>query len=314
MDDLRELFEGFSIHLQAAGRRPSTVDWYAKHARRFFAWLDQETIPASVGEMSALRIRKFIAYQQSSVQAWDSNPYVPTQERGLSSSYIVGGVRTLRAWFNWMQDEGFLEDNPMDKVRTPKQQQRIIEPLETEEIRRLLKAVDGNSVSAVRNRAIILMLLDCGLRVSELCALDANDVDIKGGWVRVREGKGWKERKVPIGGSLRRALWQYNAVRPQTMGGNNRFFLTTDGWPMSTERVRKMLVRKGLKAGVDNVHPHRFRHSFALHYLRNGGDALTLRMLMGHTTLQMVSKYVQLASADLKAAHAKASPADHLRL
>jgi site-specific recombinase XerD len=126
MNDLRELFEGFTIHLQAAGRRPSTVDWYAKHARRFFAWLDQETIPASVGEMSALRIRKFIAYQQGSVRAWDSNPHVPTQERGLSSSYIVGGVRTLRAWFNWMHDEGFLQDNPMDKVRTPKQQQRII--------------------------------------------------------------------------------------------------------------------------------------------------------------------------------------------
>ncbi len=76
MDDLRELFEGFSIHLQAAGRRPSTVDWYAKHARRFFSWLDQESIPATVSAISVLRIRKFIAYQQSSVQAWDSNPYV----------------------------------------------------------------------------------------------------------------------------------------------------------------------------------------------------------------------------------------------
>ena len=179
---------------------------------------------------------------------------------------------------------------------------------------RLLKAVDGNSVSAVRNRAIILMLLDCGLRVSEMCALDAKDVDIKGGWVRVREGKGWKERKVPIGGAVRRALWQYSKMRPQPMGGNKRYFLTEDGWQLPTERVRKMLIHYGHKAEVENVHPHRFRHSFALHFLRNGGDALTLRMLLGHTTLQMVSRYVQLAAIDLKAVHAKASPADHLRL
>jgi hypothetical protein len=97
MDDLRELFEGFSIHLQAAGRRPSTVDWYAKHARRFFSWLDQEEIAASPDQITALRIRKFIAHQQNDVQAWESNSYVPTQERGLSSTYISSSVRALRA-------------------------------------------------------------------------------------------------------------------------------------------------------------------------------------------------------------------------
>ena len=314
MTDLRTLFDGFTIHLQAAGRRPTTITWYDKHMRRFFAWLDQEEIPASPDQITALRIRKFIAHQQNDVQAWESNSYVPTQERGLSSTYISSSVRALRAWFNWMQQEEYIRDNPMDKVKTPKEQQRLIEPLELDEIKRLLKAIQGTSANAARNRAIVLTLLDCGLRVSELCALDVDDVDLTGGWVRVREGKGWKERKVPIGGALRRALWQYSKMRPQPMGGNKRFFLTEDGWQLPTERVRKMLIHYGHKAEVENVHPHRFRHSFALHFLRNGGDALTLRMLLGHTTLQMVSRYVQLAAIDLKAVHAKASPADHLRL
>lgn len=314
MDDLKDLFEGFTIHLEAAGRRPTTVQWYEKHINRFLGWLEQKEIPAQASAMSALRIRQFIAYQQKEVRAWESNAYIPTQERGLSSSYVTGSVRALRAWFNWMHLEGYLDDNPMDRVKTPKEQQRVIQPLETEEIKRLLKAIQGTSPSALRNRAVILTLLDCGLRVNELCALELDDVDLRDGWLRVREGKGWKERKVPVGGALRRALWQYSKSRPEPMGGGKRFFLTKEGWPLETGRVRKMLMHYGEKAGVENVHPHRFRHSFALHFLRNGGDALTLRMLLGHSSLQMVSHYVQLAAVDLKAVHAKASPADHLRL
>ena len=314
MNDLKILFEGFCIHLQAAGRRPTTVTWYEKHARRFFAWLEQEDLPAKLDTISPLQIRRFIAHQQTKVKAWESNPHVPTQPRGLSSAYISGSVRALRAWFNWMQDEGYLQVNPMDRIKTPREKQRLIEPLESDEFNRLLRAVEGTTPTAYRNRAIILTLLDCGLRVNELCMLKVEDVDLRGGWIRVREGKGWKERKVPMGGSLRRALWQYSAVRPEPMGANGRFFLTDQGWPLPTERVRKILLYFGRKAGVRNVHPHRFRHSFALHFLRHGGDPLTLRMLLGHTTLQMVSRYVQLASTDLQSAHAKASPADHLRL
>ena len=141
-----------------------------------------------------------------------------------------------------------------------------------------------------------------------------DDVDLKGGWIRVREGKGWKERKVPMGGALRKALWQYSSHRPESLGGSKAFFLTEQGWPLTSDRVRKILNHYAKMAKVENVHPHRFRHTFALHFLRNGGDPLTLRMLMGHTTLEMVNRYVKLAAVDLQSVHAKASPADHLRL
>ena len=314
MNDLKNLFEGFTIHLEAAGRRPTTVTWYAKHVNRFMNWLNQEQGLTTVSDIAPLHIRRFIAYQQNDVRAWESNPHVPTQDHGLSSTYIAGSVRALRGWFNWMEDEEYIDKNPMRKVKTPKEYQRLIEPLEAEEIKRLLKAIDGTTVAAYRNRAIILTLLDCGLRVSELCALDIDDVDLRSGWLRVREGKGWKERKVPVGGTLRRALWQYSTVRPNPLGGNQRFFLTEQGWPLPTGRVRKVLLHFGHKAKVSDIHPHRFRHTFALQFLRNGGDSFTSKMLMGHTTLEMVNRYVRLAAVDLKSIHAKASPADHLRL
>lgn len=314
MDDLQVLFQGFCIDLQASGRRPTTIKWYAKHVRRFLAWLDHENIPPHLSEVNPTRLRQFIAHQQSDVRAWESSTHVPTQERKLSSMYIVGAVRALRAWFNWMHAEGYMKDNPMSRVRTPKMQQRLIEPLETEEIKRLLSSIQGQTMTAYRSRAMILLLLDCGLRVSELCSLEIDDVDLKGGWIRVREGKGWKERKVPMGGVLRKALWQYSSQRPQPLGGSKAFFLTEQGWSLTADRVRKILDHYAKKSKVENVHPHRFRHTFALHFLRNGGDPLTLRMLMGHTTLDMVNHYVKLASVDLQSVHAKASPADHLRL
>ena len=314
MNDLQTLFEGYEIHLQAAGRRPSTVLWYRKHIGKFLTWLDQQPGTNTLDRIKALHIRKYITFLQNGVSAWESNRYVPTQERGLSSAYISGAVSALRAWFNWMEKEDYLADNPLRKVPNPKVRKRLIEPLEAEELKRLLKAISGTTPISYRNRAVVLTLLDTGLRVSELCQLEVEDVDLKGGWLRVQEGKGWQERKVPIGGALRRALWQYRAVRPEPMGGNKAFFLTERGWPVRPDRIRKMLLYYGRKADVADVHPHRFRHSFALHFLRHGGDPLTLRMLLGHSSLEMVNRYVRLAATDLKAAHAKASPADHLRL
>ncbi len=174
MDDLQVLFEGFWIDLQASGRRPTTIKWYAKHVRRFLAWLDHEKIPPRLSEVNPTRLRQFIAHQQSDVRAWESSTHVPTQDRKLSSMYIVGAVRALRAWFNWMHAEGYMTDNPMSKVRTPKMQQRLIEPLETEEIKRLLGSIQGQTMTPYRSRAIILLLLDCGLRVSELCSSGAS--------------------------------------------------------------------------------------------------------------------------------------------
>ena len=314
MDDLQVLFEGFCIDLQASGRRPTTIKWYDKHVRCFLSWLDHENIPKRLSEVNSIRLRQYIVHLQNDVRVWESNSYVPTQDRKLSSAYIAGATRALRGWFNWMQGEGFVHDNPMSKVRTPKIQQKLIEPLETDEIKRFLGSIQGQTMTAARSRAIILLLVDCGLRVSELCSLEVDDVDLKGSWIRVREGKGWKERKIPMGGALRKALWHYSAERPEPLGGSKAFFLTEQGWPLTTDRIRKMLDHYAKKSKVENVHPHRFRHTFALHFLRNGGDPLTLRMLMGHTTLEMVNRYVKLASVDLQSVHAKASPADHLRL
>jgi integrase/recombinase XerD len=170
-----------------------------------------------------------------------------------------------------------------------------------------------------RDQAIILTLLDTGLRASELSALKVNDVDLKSGKVQVKHGrlggaKGGKGRIVYLGKAARRAVWRYLAEREDGEEPEAPLFLARYDRPMNKDALRLLMARLGEKAGVKNCHPHRFRHTFAITYLRSGGDVFTLQALLGHSTLDMVQHYARIADIDVEQAHRRASPADNWRL
>jgi integrase/recombinase XerD len=163
------------------------------------------------------------------------------------------------------------------------------------------------------------MLLDTGLRASELCSLKVGDVDIKTGRVEVRHGraggaKGGKGRAVYIGKSTRRALWLYLAGREDGDQADEPLFMGKFHRPLNKTALRHLMVSLGKKAGVKNCHPHRFRHTFAITYLRSGGDVFTLQSLLGHAALSMVQHYARIAEIDIAQAHKRASPADNWHL
>lgn len=169
--------------------------------------------------------------------------------------------------------------------------------------------------TARRDTAIVLTLLDTGLRVSELARLFVEDVDMEKGEIFVApygSGRKTKSRYVYIGASTRKALWKYLAERQARP--SERLFLTEHGNAMNRTSIRVLVNALGQRAGVTDVHPHRFRHTFAISYLRNGGDVFTLQRLLGHSTLTMVLHYLKLADTDSAAAHKRASPADRWKL
>jgi integrase/recombinase XerD len=152
-----------------------------------------------------------------------------------------------------------------------------------------------------------------------LSALKVGDVDLKTGKVLVKHGrlggaKGGKGRTVFLGKAPRRVLWRYLAEREDGEESDAPLFLVKYDRPMNKNALRIFIVHLGEKAGVKKCHPHRFRHRFALTYLRAGSDVFTLQALLGHSTLDMVKHYERLAEIDIEQAHQRASPADNWRL
>ena len=148
----------------------------------------------------------------------------------------------------------------------------------------------------VRNMAIVCVLLDCGIRNTELCHLEPDDVSLKTGQVRIQEGKGGKPRVVLIGKRAKDALWRWMMIKPEDAP---TLFCTARGKLMSRTSMQRIVSRIGERAGV-RAYPHRLRHTFALQYLKLGGDAFSLQYILGHEDMSTVREYVKVAARDIE--------------
>ena len=209
-----------------------------------------------------------------------------------------------------MQSEELLLDNPFNHLKTPRIDKRVVQALTPTEIERLFKECSGKSMMDVRNKAILSVFLDTGLRVSELANLLLEDLDVDTGSILVRHGKGGKQRVVRIGSKAQKALWKYVTIYRKSE--SDHLFVNRSGDPLDVQGIKIMIKRLGDKAKV-KVHPHKLRHTFAISFLRAGGDVFSLQYLLGHTSLQMTQRYLQSLNAnDAMNAHKKFSPLDNL--
>lgn len=249
-------------------------------------------------------------------------------DQTVSNKTVLNYHTGLSSFYNWALEAGLVTENLLHQVERPKPQKTVVVPLTEQEIRAILAALAYSSEytrpgkrasrhrlpEADRNHAVLLLLLDTGIRASELTSLPIHRVDLKSAHPGVIvHGKGNKDRQIPISARTAQALWRYLATRPDARS-DDPLFVTDRNRALDRTQLRKMLNSAGVRAGVQNVHPHRFRHTFAINFLRNEGDIYSLQMILGHTTLDMVKTYLQLAQVDLQAAHRKASPVDRWRL
>ena len=159
---------------------------------------------------------------------------------------------------------------------------------------------------------ITLLLLDTGIRASELLGLKLDDVYLNEDKIKVW-GKGSKERIVPLGTTAKKALLRH-ILSSRTDSEEDQVFLSANGTPLTYNGLAHMIKRLGEKAGVPRLHAHLFRHTFAVKYLMNGGDLMTLRLILGHTSLEVTQMYMHLAESHVKVQHHKFSPVDRLGL
>jgi integrase/recombinase XerC len=233
-------------------------------------------------------------------------------EAGYAKTTIARRLASLRSFFRFGQREGWTDTNPAKPLRNPRKSRSLPHCLSSEDIERLLGAPTSGEPLGLRDRAILEVLYSAGLRVSELAGLNAADLDLEGGTVRVR-GKGRKERIAPIGSYAARALNDWLAVRRvsgrEKAGPASPVFVNKFGRRLTTRSVGRMLEKHLKTTGLDRrTTPHTLRHSFATHLLDRGADIRSVQELLGHKSLVTTQIYTHVSTAGLRAAYERAHP------
>ncbi|MFC2069055.1 tyrosine-type recombinase/integrase [Chloroflexota bacterium] len=314
--NLIRLTESYAHCLSTEGKSPKTIQWYAANLKRFAQFLKYNHLPESVIEIDKEEARQFISHLQTGVRRWENHSNIHDDKR-LSAHSVQGYARTIKAFWSWLTDEGYITHNPMTSLKLPKTPRKVISTFSQEQIQKILGAIDKKSSHGFRNYTMILLLLDSGIRLSELIGLQMDDIDFIQSFILVR-GKGNKERVGPFGSQVRRTLRRYIMhFRPEPDSPiTNEVFLTEDGRPLKPRAIQSMLLRLSKRAKISGIrcNPHRFRHTFAKQYLMNGGDIFSLKDILGHSILEVVKIYVNLVSSDILKQHRKFSPVDHVIL
>ncbi len=301
---------------QTEGKSPRTVRWYEQKLAYFVEFLQANGLTTQVDELGPGEIRRFIRHLQQEVKVGENNPYRATEDKPLSPETVAGYARTLRAFFSWALRDGLIDEHPMRHVKTPKVPQRDMPFFTDDEVRRLLDALKAPTAVGQRNYTIGVLLLDTGMRVSELVGMEMRHLHLQQGYLTV-VGKGDKQRAIPLGRSSRKVLMAYlRKYRPEpSLSQIDRVFLTRTGDPLEPGYVYQIISSACRQAGIQDkrLGPHTCRHTFARSFLLNGGNVLTLQRILGHTSLEVVKLYVNLQTDDLLAQQWKYSPMDTLK-
>lgn len=223
-------------------------------------------------------------------------------------------LSAVKGFHRFMVREGLSSVNPTATLRAPKMGDHLPDVISIEAAERLLDQDFPATAAGMRDRAVLEVLYGCGLRASELCGLDVNEVYLDEGFVRVM-GKGSKERLVPLVGTARRVLGTYLAEARSGLFSHTRsasasaaVFLNMRGTRLSRQSVHAICERYGRMVGIEGLHPHTLRHSFATHMLAGGADLRALQEILGHADIATTQIYTHVDRTQLREVYLAAHP------
>jgi site-specific recombinase XerD len=293
-DYLAILIESFLIDRRSQGLSSETISFYTKKLKYFLKYCEGQAL-TQVSQLTSDLIRRYILE--------------------LSKTHNPGGVhacfRPLRTLLYWIEDEEIMPQgwkNPIRRVKAPKLPTEPIEPISVEDINLLLKTRESN-YSGIRDKAMMLGLLDTGARAKEFLNINLEDVELATGSILIRQGKGRKPRLVFLGRKSIRAIRAFLRARHDN---NPALWVSIHGDRMTYAALRCLLRRRAQLIGLKDIPtPHDFRRAFALVMLRNGMDIFALQKLMGHSDLQVLRRYLAQTDQDIQTAHMRGSPVDN---
>ena len=308
------MLDDYRLSLEALNRSPRTISWYLDILTRYFLFLESNGRLKPIHQLGTYELRAYLLHLRESTR-WSGRDSIKKDAGKLSPYSILGHVRAVKAFWSWLNSEGYINQNVLTKFPLPKVPQNLMKILSVEEIKKLLVEIDRTTALGRKYYCILLVLLDAGVRISELISIRLQDIDSNYGLIQVL-GKGQKQRIVPISRFTRREMVHYlSYYRLRLCPVDSPYlFPRATGEPISVNSVQQFLRRLAEKAGLDGVKcsPHVFRHTAATMSLTNGANVLTLKHMLGHASLATTQKYVHLQPKDLQNQHANFSPVANL--
>jgi site-specific recombinase XerD len=292
-DDLRTWINTFLRTGRSRNLATGTIEFYSKKLNAFISYCEDMAI-SQIAQITPETIRHFLIF---------------LEERQHKPAGIHCYYRSVKTFLRWYEQEIEQADwrNPIDKVKAPIVPLEPLDPVSVETIRSMIQTCNSNVLTDARDKASLLFLLDTGARLSEFLALNREDVNLITGAIQIRRGKGRKPRNVYLGDKARQTLKRYLKSRRDS---NPALWISRFGERWTESGLRLMLRRRATYGNVPAPSPHDFRRAFAIERWRAGSDVITISKLMGHTSLQVLTRYLKQAGEDLEQAAKQSSPVD----
>ena len=283
------------------GSSSRTIDAYRRDLAFYVEFLEGQGIEDSA-DVSRADVVAFMRYDAARSNG-QGKPYAP--------SSLKRHISVVKSYHRFLLREGYAEGNPADTVQLPKQPQMLPDVLSVEKVGELLDGCDSSTPLGFRNRTMLEVLYGCGLRVSELVGLDVDRVLLSEGYLRVM-GKGGKERIVPLSGYALTWMGDYlgecrNQLRRPAVA-TAAVFLNARGGRISRQGVFKIVKNEGWRVGIEKLHPHTLRHSFATHLLEGGADLRSIQEMLGHSDISTTQIYTHVQTRQMIEAYLSAHP------
>ncbi|MGV4321355.1 tyrosine-type recombinase/integrase [Bacillus mojavensis] len=291
--DYKTALESFIGDCEIRNLRSQTIQYYRNELSSFYKLLKEIDFEGTMDEVTKETIKDVIIHMKN---------------KGLKTVTINTRLRGIRSFFNYLKRERLISDNPMGDIQLLKDRKKIVETFNDEQIDTLFKQPNLRSFVGVRDYTFMMLLLETGVRVSELESICIYDIRWNDSLIHVRNTKTYKERFVPIQSKMKTQLKKYLQIRGETRC--DALFLTLDDTPMSKRQFQNRVTYYGKQANIKGVRCscHTFRHTFAKYSVKNGAGIFELQQILGHTSMEMVKTYVNLFSEDVIDKHRSFSP------
>jgi site-specific recombinase XerD len=293
----------FTDHLESVNRAPRTITTYAIAVHQLGDYLREHGLPIDPKNVKREHLSSWMLHLQR--QPEDGG-------RGLTAQTALQRFQSVRQFFKFLEESGDIKESPMLRLKPPHVPEKLVPVISDDDLKKLFKAVAGSDFESRRDKAILSLFIDTGMRVSEMAGINVDDLDLEQRDVVV-EGKGRRDRVLRLVKETRTDCLRYLQVRDRHPHSDDEALFIGKRGRLTDNGIRQMVRRRQEEAGLPKIHPHMFRHTFAHNYLKGGGSEGDLVRVTGWKDRQMLDRYgASVASERARDAHDRFSPRKRL--